>query len=155
MTMANVLSDSRIAPVGEDLTREDVLMKPIGNFEGITRRDYPLASGVTPVKGQWVVLGADGKLHMPSGTSAPASFLVLSGSDRFDAKATGQATLAMAGQLEVMSSQYDHAVSYVVGDYLTAKLTSGLLTKAAASDVKHALVMGVGAGVLTYMTLSV
>ena len=155
MTMANVLSDSRIAPVGEDLTREDMLMKPIGNFEGIIRRDYPLAAGVTPVKGQWVALGSDGKLHMPSGTSVPASFLVLSGSDRFDAKATGQATLAMAGQLEVMSSLYDQAASYVVGDYLTAKLASGLLTKAGGADVKHALVMGVSAGVLTYMTLSV
>ena len=150
-----VVNDVRLAPVGEDLTTDDLTLQIVRGWEKMHRVDLPMASGVSLGAGQWAALGSDGKLHACSGSAVPASFLVLGGNDRFDAKATGNATVIMSSQVVVMSARYDQTQSYVVGDYLTAKMTSGLLTKASGSDVKHALVMGVGAGVLTYMTLSV
>lgn len=146
------VSDIRIAPVGEDLTKEDLSLSVLRGLEKMYRVDKAVASGVSLSKGMWGMLNADGKVAATGATPAGACFLVFAGNDRYDAKATGQVTLIMASPVVVKSSVYDTTATYAVGDMLCVK--SGKVTKRTGSEARYGRVLEVGAGYLVYETLA-
>lgn len=154
--MVVAVSDIRVAPIGEDLTKEDLSLSVLRGFENMYRVDKKLATGAFFVKGEWAVLNSDGKVERPGVTPVGASYLVLAGTERFDTHATGQVTLIMSHPVVVKTSRFDVGQTYGVGDYLTVKdLGAGeaFVTKQAGVEVKLARVLEVGNGYLTFETL--
>jgi len=154
--MVTAISDIRIVPVGEDLTQEDLSLSILRGFEKMFRVDKKLATGAVFSKGEWAVLNEDGKAERPTTSPVGQTYLVLSGTDRFDAYATGQVTLIMSHPIVVKSSLYDRGEDYAVGDYLTVKdLTHGeaFVTLRGTDEPKLARVLEVGNGYLVYETL--
>ena len=155
--MVTAISDVRISPVGEDLTTEENRLSILRGLERMHRVDKPYATGEAFVMGEWAVLNADGKLERAGATPVPNTYLVFAGTDRFDAKATGQCTILMASQVVAKTSQYDDTASYAVGDYLTVKDLGGgesSVTLHTGGEVAVAKVVEVGAGFLVYETMS-
>jgi len=155
--MTTAISDIRTVPVGEDLTKAESRLEVLRGMEKMYRVDKPYATGQGFGLGEWAVLGADGKVSRATSTPAKATYLVFGGTDRFDAKATGQVTLVMASQIMAKTSVYNSALSYAVGDYLTVKdLGAGesRLTKHGANEVAVAKVVEVGSDYLVYETMS-
>jgi hypothetical protein len=154
--MVVAVSDIRVAPIGEDLTTSDLSLDILRGFENMFRVDKVIASGNDFVKGEWAVLNVDGKAERPATTPVGGAFLVLGGTDRFDAKATGQVTLIMSHPVVAKTSRFDTGESYNVGDYLVAKdLGAGeaLVTKWGTGEPKHARVLEVGVGYLVFETM--
>lgn len=155
--MVTSISDSRIAPVGEDLTTEELGLSIIRGLETMHRVDYPLADGVALVAGEWGVLGATGKLERAGATPASATYLVFAGTDRYDSKATGQATVVQASMVVAKTVRFNTAQSYAPGDLLTVKNLGGgesQLTKHTAGEIAVAKVVVKSGDVLTYETMS-
>jgi len=125
------ISDARVVPVTEDLTTEELRLSVLRGLETAFRVDKPVGVGVELETGDWAVLGADGKLALPGASGVPQTYLVFSGTERYDARATGQATIFMNSNLIVKTSKFNTAESYEVGDTLTYKLVTGVpkLTK--------------------------
>lgn len=156
--MVQSINPDRIVPVKEDLATAYNVIEVIRGWDDMKRRDFPIASGVELLPGDWAVLGNNGKLVRPSATPSPATFLVLSGTDRYDVAATGKATIVQNSAIVVRTTKYNHAVSYNVGDYLTVKdLGAGqaFVTKAAGSEPRLALVTAVGTGFLEFQVAPV
>ena len=150
------ISDIRVAPIGEDLTKEDLSLSVLRGLENMFRVDKKVAAGAAFLKGEWAVLNSDGKAERPTINPVGGTYLVFAGTDRFDAHATGQVTLIMSHPVVVKTSRYDAGQTYGVGDYLTVKDLGGgeaLVTKQLGTDVKLARVLEVGNGYLTFETL--
>lgn len=126
------ISDSRTVPVQEDLTTEELKLSVLRGFENAHRVDKKTKDGESFISGDWAVLNADGELEAPGFSAVPNTYLVFSGTDRFDAKATGQCTIFMASGLVVKSNKFA-AGSYAVGTQLTVK-GGKLIGVAAAND---------------------
>lgn len=155
--MVTAISDVRIAPVGEDLTTEETRLSILRGLERMHRVDKPYDTNASFVMGEWAVLNASGKLERAGATPVPNTYLVFAGTDRFDAKATGQCTVIMGSQVIAKTSQYDDGASYAVGDYLTVKDLGGgesSLTAHTGGEVAVAKVVEVGAGYLVFETMS-
>lgn len=157
--MVTTISDVRIAPIGEDLTTEELRLSILRGMERMHRVDKARVAGAEGefALGEWAVLNADGKLERAGATPVAATYLVFAGTDRFDSKATGQCTIVMASQLVVKSSQYDDSETYAVGDYLTVKDLGGgesSVTLHTGGEVAVAKVVEVGTGYLVYETMS-
>lgn len=155
--MVVAISDIRVAPVGEDLTLSEGRLEILRGMEKMYRVDKAYGAGQDFALGEWACLHADGKAYRAGATPVAASYLVFGGTDRFDSKATGQVTLVMASQVMARTTQFNALLSYAVGDYLTVKnLGSGAssLTKWSAGEVAVAKVVEVGAGSLSYETMS-
>ena len=155
--MVTAISDIRVAPVGEDLTLEDLSLSVLRGLEKMYRVDKKVATGDSFVKGEWAVLDADGKASRPTATPVGGTYLVFSGTDRFDSKATNQVTLIMSYPVIAKTSKFNAGASYAVGDYLTVKdLGAGeaSVTKQAGTEPKLARVIEVGNGYLVFETLS-
>lgn len=151
------ITDIRTVPVGEDLTKEELKLSIIRGLESMHRVDKPLAVGADFALGEWAVLKADGTLDRPTATPVPNTYLVFAGTDRFDVAATGQATIIMASEVIVKSSQFDSGASYAVGDALTVKnLGAGeaVVTKQSGTETILGRVLEVGTDYLIYQTLS-
>lgn len=154
--MVVAISDIRVVPIGEDLTKEDLSLSVLRGLEKMFRVDKPVAAGATFAKGEWAVLNADGKAERPGATPVGQTYLVFCGTDRFDSYATGQVTLVMSHPIVAKSSRYDTTQTYGVGDYLTVNDLGGgeaYVTKAGPTDPKLARVLEVGNGYLTWETL--
>jgi hypothetical protein len=150
------VSDIRVAPIGEDLSTNDLSLEILRGFEKMYRVDKKIATGAFFAKGEWAVLNVDGKAERPSTTPVGGSYLVLGGTDRFDARATGQVTLIMSHPVIVKTKNYDVGQSYNVGDYLTVKdLGDGesLVTSWGTGEPKHARVIEEGNGAIVFETL--
>jgi hypothetical protein len=154
--MVVAVSDIRVAPIGEDLTKEDLSLSVLRGIENMYRVDKKLAAGAFFAKGEWAVLNSDGKVERPGVTPVGATYLVFCGTDRFDSHATGQVTLIMSHPVVAKTSRFDVGQTYGVGDYLTVKdLGAGeaFVTKQAGTEVKLARVLEVGNGYLVFETL--
>jgi hypothetical protein len=147
------ISDIRTVPVGEDLTTENLAAAVVRGYEKMFRVDKKLGTNVSLLSGEYAVLNDDNTLSRPGATPVANTYLVLLGSDRFDVKATGQATLVMNSSIMVKSNKYDAAQIYTVGAFLTAKdrgLGQADLTLAANGEYCFAKVAEVGSGYLVY-----
>ena len=150
------VSDIRVAPIGEDLTKEDLTLSILRGLEGMYRVDKKVATGASFLKGEWAVLDSDGKADRPGATPVGHTYLVFCGTDRFDARATGQVTLIMGKSVVAKTSRYDDGQSYAVGDYLTVKDLGGgeaHVTKAGAGEARLGAVLEVGTDYLVFETL--
>lgn len=147
------ISDIRIAPVGEDLTTENLAAAVIRGFEKMFRTDKKVGSGVSLLSGEFAVLNDDGTLSRPGATPVANTYLVLAGTDRFDSKATGNATIVQNSPIVVKTNKYEVGQPYVVGSFLTSKNRGGGeadLTLAANGEYCFAKVAEVGNGYLVY-----
>lgn len=152
------ISDIRTVPVGEDLTTENLAAAVIRGFEKMFRVDKKLGTGVSLLSGEFGVLNDDSTLSRPGATPVANTYLVLAGSDRFDVKATGQATLVMNSPIMVKTNKYDAGQTYAVGSLLTAKNRGGGqadLTLAANGEYCFAKVAELGSGYLVYELIPV
>ena len=153
------ISQARTVPVSEDLTTEELRLSILRGYETMKRVDKKIKEGDTFALGEWCVLNADDEAEKATATPAVASYLVLAGTDRFDAAATGQVTLAMNSNIIAKTQQFDPGPTYTVGMALTVKLVSGVgvLTERSGSEPIFARVhsiLQVGDGVLVYETVS-
>ena len=144
------ISNDRTVPVQEDLSTDDLRLQVLRGFENSHRVDKKVASGATFEQGDWAVLNSDGELETPAASAVAATYLVFSGTDRFDSKATGQATIFIASGLVVKTNKYA-AGSYSVGTLLTVK-GGKLVGVAASADPVFGQVVEVGTDYLVYET---
>lgn len=148
------ISASRIVPISEDLTQEDLRLAVLRGTEKMFRVDKPVAAGVSLVDGEWGVLNDEGKVERPGVTAVPNTYLCFAGTDRFDAHATGQVTLIMNSKIIVKTTKFDvGGPGYHVGDYLTVKGDAAVVTLAADGEPRLAKVNQVGDGFLVYEVL--
>lgn len=155
--MATSISDIRTAPVGEDLTLESLSLSVIRGIEKMFRVDHKSANGLSLDQGEWGVLQSDNTVARPGTSSDISTYLCFCGTNRFDAKATGQVTLIMNSSIIVKTNHFNAAGSYVVGTELTVKsLGTGNagVTPAANGEFVLAKVTQVGQGYLVYETMS-
>jgi len=155
--MPTSISDISIAPIGADLTLDNLKLQVLRGIEKAHRVDKKLAPGVALAAGEWGVLGSDSTVSRPTATPSAASYLCFSGTDRYDSKATGQVTLFMASPLIVKSSFFDAGENYEPGDALTVKDLGGGeagVTKAGLSDPVLAKVVEQLDGALVYQVLA-
>ena len=151
----DVISDIRTVPVGEDLTTEETRLSVLRGLERMNRVDFPLAAGATFGLGEWAALQADGTVARPTTTPVALTYLVTAGTDRFDAKATGQVTCVMNSPIVAKSTRYKTDDVIVPGSPLTAKLlgtgVAGLALHTGVQPI-HARAISVSGGVLTFST---
>jgi len=119
------ISQASIVPVTTDLTTEFAPLEITRGFEYMFRVDYKIQANTALVAGEWGVVNDDGSVSRPTSTAVVNTFLCIAGTDRFDAAATGQVTLAPNSSLRVRSSRYNPAGTYHVGTALTVKDTGG------------------------------
>lgn len=151
--MTTSISDIRIAPVGEDLTKESLGLSIIRGIEKMFRVDHKLASGVALASGEFGVLQNDGTVVRPGATPVANTYLCFLGSERFDVKATGKVTLIQNSSIIVKTSKYDVSGSYHVGSFLTVKDRGhgeADVTVGAAGEFAVGKVSEVGQGYLVY-----
>ena len=154
--MVEVISDLSIAPVGADLTQEDLGLSVLRGLETMHRVDEKFRSGVSLVKGEWGVLATDGYIDRPTASPVQNTYLCFAGTDRFDSRATGQVTLIENSPIIVKTDKFEPG-TYNVGDLLTVKdLGGGEAHVSAASTGEPALakVREVGSGYLVYEVLT-
>lgn len=154
------INDNNISPISVDLTNEVPNLNIIRGLVEMKRVDQPIPSGISLVMGEWGVLGADGNLSRPTATPAAASFLCFAGTDRYDARATGQCTMIMNSAIMMQTTYYDDTQQMAPLDNLTAALLTGGanagkagLRLAQTGEPVHAHVYGVSGGVLTASVL--
>jgi hypothetical protein len=152
------VSDIRTVPVGEDLTTESLSLSVLRGMEKAHRVDHKSAAALALVAGEWGVLQTDGTVARPGASSVPNTFLCFCGTDRFDARATGQVTLMQGSALVCKTNKYLSTDVYVAGSYLTVDdQGSGKaeLRLAASGDYVLAMVDEVGDGYLVYTIVPV
>ena len=146
------IANSRIVPVQEDLTLEDLRLSIQRGLEKMFRVDKKYAPGVTLELGEWGVLQNDGTVARPGATPVAETYLVFCGTERFDARATGQVTLLMNSNLIVKSSRFEPD-SYAVGMALCVKnlgADAAHVSPASAGEFVCGKVLEVGNGCLVY-----
>lgn len=149
------VSDIRVAPIGVDLSTDDLSLDVLRGLEKMFRVDKKIAVGASFLKGEWAVLNSDSKAERPGASAVGETYLVFCGTDRFDAAATGQVTLIMSHPVVVKTSRFK-ADTYTVGAYLTVKSGgtgfAGVCLQT-STEPKLARVLEVGDGYLVYETL--
>ena len=146
-----MISQSRVVPVQEDLTKEELRLNVLRGTENMFRVDKKLAAGESLELGEWGCLQNDGTVARPSATPVAETYLVFCGSERFDAMATGQVTLIMNSNIIMKTSRFDAGASYSVGSLLSVKdLGAGEahVTLASAGEFCVGKVHEVGSGYL-------
>lgn len=128
--MANEL----IAPISEDLRKEDLRMDIIKGIEKLNLKDEKMVSALATAgveAGDWVVKGANG-LEAPGVAAVANTYPVWVGNDQMDSKASGNATILVSGGFIYRTTKFVAGV-YTVGQNLTVKdLGGGELTPSAA-----------------------
>jgi hypothetical protein len=111
-----------IAPITEDLRKEDLRMDVIKGIEFVKYKDEKLDASVTVTveAGDWMVLNGSGVLVDPGASALANTYPVFVGNDQFDAQATGQLTLLLGGGFLYRTNKFV-AGSYSVGQNLTIK----------------------------------
>jgi len=154
--MVDAINDIHIAPVGEDLTTEDLGLSVLRGLETMHRVDEKVRAGVSLLNGEWGVLADDGFVDRPTASPVHNTYLCFAGTNRFDSKATGQVTLIESGPIIVKTSRFAPD-TYHNGDLLTVKdLTHGeaCVSKAGSGDPALAKVREVGTNYLVYEVLT-
>lgn len=149
------IDSNRVVPVTEDLTTDDGRLQVLRGLEKMYRVDKPYAAGVELAMGDWGVLNPDGKMERPGASASDATYLVFSGTERFDVKATGKVTLVFNSAIVASTSNYDAGGDYTPGLGLTVKsLGAGFagLTPAETGDPVLARVVEFVDGKLTFQT---
>ena len=147
------IDTNRVVPVTEDLTTSELSLAILRGAERMFRVDRKLGTGVNLLKGEWAVLNSDLTLSRPGATPVAETYLVMSGTDRFDVHATGQATLIMNSNIIVKSNKYYGLGVYDVGTLLTVKdlgLGEAVVSPAATGEFVVGKVIEVGTGYLVY-----
>lgn len=147
------IDTARVVPVSEDLTTEELGLSIVRGFDKMFRVDKKIGVGVDLVAGEWGVLGDDGMVSRPTTTPVANTYLVQAGTDRFDARATGQVTLIMNSNIIVKSNKFNTAGSYAAGVLLTARDTgtgAAVVTPAGAGEFVVGKVVEFANGILTY-----
>ncbi len=111
-----------IAPITEDLRKEDRRMDIIKGQEGMIVKDETMVAALATAgveTGDWVVKGASG-LEAPGAEAVANTYPVLVGNDQTDAKATGKATIILGGGIIYRTVKFA-AGSYTAGQNLTIK----------------------------------
>ena len=147
------IDTSRVVPVTEDLTTRELSLAILRGSEKMFRVDKKLGTNVELLQGEWAVLQSDGTLARPSATPVAESYLVMSGTDRFDVHATGQATLIMNSNIIVKSNKFYNGGVYDVGTLLTVKdLGAGqaVVSPAGVGEFVVGKVVEAGQGYLIY-----
>jgi hypothetical protein len=109
-----------IAPIAEDLRKEDLRMDIIKGIEHLKYKDEKFAAGVSCAMGDWLVLNNAGALEAPSATAVPNTYPVVVGNDQYDSQATGQGTILLGGDFVYRTNKFAPGV-YTVGMSLTVK----------------------------------
>jgi hypothetical protein len=146
-----MISQNRVVPLQEDLTKEDLRLNVLRGHESMFRVDKKFAQGESLQLGEWGCLQNDGTVARPGATPVAETYLVFCGNERFDAMATGQVTLIMNSPVIIKTNRYNQAASYSVGSLLSVKdLGAGEanLTLAAAGEFCVGKVQEVGSGYL-------
>lgn len=128
------MAEERFVPVTEDLRLPDQRFDIVKGLELVQHMlaDKPLADGVEAEMGDWMVLQSDDTLAAPTSSPLANTYPVWSGSEAFDSKATGKATIIMGGGYRVQTTKYV-AGSYSMGQGLTVK-ADGVVEPAGGSD---------------------
>ncbi|NBO09867.1 MAG: hypothetical protein EBV30_11140 [Actinobacteria bacterium] len=116
--MANEL----IAPIAEDLRKEDRRFDIIKGIEHIKAKDEQMIAALAAAgceAGDWVVKGANG-LEAPGASASASTYPVWVGNDQLDSKATGKATILVGGGFIYRTTKFA-AGSYTAGQNLTVK----------------------------------
>jgi hypothetical protein len=111
------LPSELVAPIAEDLRKEDTKFDIIKGIEHISYIDGKLDSGDVE-EGDWVIKTATG-FGAPTST-AKFSYPVVTGNNRYDALATGNVTVAIGSGYIYRTSKFV-AGSYTLGQALTVK----------------------------------
>jgi len=109
-----------IAPITEDLRKEDLRMDIIKGIEHVSYKDEKLTAALLCQAGDWLVLNNSGVLVAPTATAVPNTYPVFVGNDQYDDQATGQATLLISGGFIYRSTKFAPG-SYTAGMNLTVK----------------------------------
>lgn len=127
-------------------------MEIIRGYENCFRKDFPLKANVQFELGEWGVLNASGEIEKATATPSFMSYLLLTGTDRFDVKASGKVTVVQNSDLVVRTTLFDNTTPLAVGDALTVKLVAGksVLTKQAGAEPIFARVVKVSSNSLEY-----
>ena len=137
-----MVSSELFTPVTEDLRQPDNRFDIVKGLEIANQKlhdktiDPALASAGVEA-GDWVVLQDDDTVAAPSSTAVANTYPVWTGTDTFDSKATGKATIIMGGGFCARSSKYAQGPTYHVGDALTVKDLGGgekVVSPASGSD---------------------
>jgi hypothetical protein len=153
--MVSTINPNRLVPVQEDLTTPQTQLEIIRGWENMFRVDKPLDTGAQFVAGEWGVLTAGG-LARPTTTPSPSTYLVIAGTDRFDAAGNEAVTIVQNSKIIVRSSLFDAAGTYAIGTPLTVKdLGAGqaFVTPAVDPEPVLARVVEAGTGYLVYEVL--
>lgn len=124
-----------VAPITEDLRKEDMKFDIIKGIEHVNYTDGKLASGADVEEGDWVVKTSTG-FGLPT-TTAKLSYPVVTGNNRYDAIATGNVTV-IVGVGWIYKTTKFVAGSYTLGQALTVKDLGGgekVPSAAGGSDV--------------------
>lgn len=113
-----------VAPISEDLRKEDQRMDIIKGIEKLNLKDEKLAAGVDAEAGDWLVKDDTETLVAPGVTAVANTFPVWVGNDQLDSQATGQATVVTSGGFIYRTTKFA-AGSYSAGDNLTVKDLGG------------------------------
>jgi len=113
-----------VAPITEDLRKEDQRMDIIKGVEKVNLKDEKLSAGLATESGDWLVKDDTETLVAPSVTAVANTFPVWVGNDQFDSQATGQATLVTSGGFIYRTTKFASG-SYTAGQNLTVKDLGG------------------------------
>ena len=115
------LPQELVAPVTEDLRKEDLKFDIIKGIEHVNYQDGKLDAGDVE-EGDWVRKTATG-FAVPN-ASQTRCFPVVTGNNRYDSKATGNVTVIVGGNWIYQTTKFV-AGSYTVGQALTVKDLGG------------------------------
>ena len=111
-----------VAPISNDLRREDQRMDIIKGIEHLNSKDELMTTAVVTAgvtSGDWLVKGSTG-LTLPTVTAVANTYPVWVGNDQYDAQATGKATILMGSGFIYRTNKFV-AGAYVEGQNLTVK----------------------------------
>jgi hypothetical protein len=123
-----------IAPITEDLRKEDRRMDIIKGMEHLNLVDVAAVSAVKTAgfeAGDWLVKGANG-LEAPTATAVANTYPVWVGNDQLDATATGKGTIIVSGGFIYRTNKYVAGV-YTAGQNLTI-MAAGIPEAAGGGD---------------------
>jgi hypothetical protein len=149
------VNSAKVAPVAMDLTKDFDAFTLTRGVENSFRVDKKLVPGIDFEAGDWGVLNADNEIEKPGATPVRQTFLIITGTNRYDVKATGQVTIIM-NTVFCKTNRFDKAQVYAVGDLLTVKDLGGgeaWVTRAAAGEPALAMVTEVGATTIEFKVL--
>lgn len=112
-----------IAPITEDLRKEDLRMDITKGMEHLNLFDFPIPSGASYELGDWAVKTGSA-LAAPGVSPVANTYPIWVGNDQYDSQATGKATLILNGGFVYRTTKFV-AGSYTAGQNLTVKDLGG------------------------------